>query len=69
MFIEIWKDEPDSVERTLEFLSKRIRLVLLDCEASFEDINLAVIGFSNWIYLWPLRKSGLSAICPAMWMA
>jgi len=25
--------------------------VLLDCEASFEDINLAVVAFSNWIYL------------------
>ena len=25
--------------------------MLLDCEASFEDINLAVIALSNWIYL------------------
>jgi pilus assembly protein CpaE len=25
--------------------------VVLDCEASFEDINLAVVAFSNWIYL------------------
>ena len=25
--------------------------MLLDCEASFEDINLAVVAFSNWIYL------------------
>ena len=25
--------------------------MLLDCEASFEDINLAVVAFSNFIYL------------------
>ena len=46
-----WKADADSVERTLEFLSKQYDFVLLDCEASFEDINLAVIAFSNWIYL------------------
>jgi pilus assembly protein CpaE len=47
----IWKTDADSVERTLEFLSTQYDFVLLDCEASFEDINLAVISFSNWIYL------------------
>ena len=46
-----WKSDADSVERTLEFLSTQYDFVLLDCEASFEDINLAVIAFSNWIYL------------------
>jgi pilus assembly protein CpaE len=46
-----WKTDADSVERTLEFLSTQYDFVLLDCEASFEDINLAVVSFSNWIYL------------------
>jgi pilus assembly protein CpaE len=46
-----WKTDADSVERTLEFLSTQYDFVLLDCEASFEDINLAVIAFSNWIYM------------------
>ena len=46
-----WKTDADAVERTLEFLSTQYDFVLLDCEASFEDINLAVIAFSNWIYL------------------
>jgi pilus assembly protein CpaE len=46
-----WKTDADSVERTLEFLSTQYDFVLLDCAASFEDINLAVIAFSNWIYL------------------
>jgi pilus assembly protein CpaE len=46
-----WKTDVDSVERTLEFLSTQYDFVLLDCEASFEDINLAVVTFSNWIYL------------------
>jgi pilus assembly protein CpaE len=46
-----WKTDADSVERTLEFLSSQYDFVLLDCEASFEDINLAVVAFSNWIYL------------------
>jgi pilus assembly protein CpaE len=46
-----WKCDADSVERTLEFLSTQYDFVLLDCEASFEDINLAVIAFSNWIYM------------------
>jgi pilus assembly protein CpaE len=47
----LWKTDEDSVERTLEFLSTQYDFVLLDCEASFEDINLAVVAFSNWIYL------------------
>ncbi len=47
----VWKADADSVERTLEFLSTQYDFVLLDCEASFEDINLAVVAFSNWIYL------------------
>ncbi len=46
-----WKTDADSVERTLDFLSTQYDFVLLDCEASFEDINLAVIAFSNWIYM------------------
>jgi pilus assembly protein CpaE len=47
----VWKTDTDSVERTLEFLSTQYDFVLLDCEASFDDINLAVIALSNWIYL------------------
>ena len=47
----VWKADTDSVERTLEFLSTEYDFVLLDCEASFEDINLAIIALSNWIYL------------------
>lgn len=43
--------DPDSVERTLEFLSTQYDFVLLDCEASFEDVNFAVIHLSNWVYL------------------
>jgi pilus assembly protein CpaE len=46
-----WKTDADAVERTLEFLSSQYDYVLLDCEASFEDINLAVVAFSHWIYL------------------
>lgn len=46
-----WKTDADAVERTLEFLSTQYDFVLLDCAASFEDINLAIIAFSNWIYL------------------
>jgi len=47
----VWKTDTDSVERTLEFLSSQYDFVVLDCEASFDDINLAVIALSNWIYL------------------
>ncbi len=47
----VWKTDTDSVERTLEFLSTQYDFVLLDCEATFDDINLAVIALSTWIYL------------------
>jgi pilus assembly protein CpaE len=47
----VWKSDTDSVERTLEFLSSQYDYVLLDCEASFEDISLGIIALSNWIYL------------------
>jgi pilus assembly protein CpaE len=47
----IWKTDTDSVERTLDFLSSQYDFVVLDCEASFEDINLAVITLSTSIYL------------------
>ena len=43
--------DADSVERTLEFLSSQYDVVILDCEASFEDINLAIVALSNWVYL------------------
>jgi pilus assembly protein CpaE len=46
-----WKTDSDAVERTLEFLGTQYDFVVLDCEASFEDINLAVVAFSHWIYL------------------
>lgn len=39
------------VERTLEFLSTQYDFVLIDCEASFEDMNLAIIELSNLVYL------------------
>jgi pilus assembly protein CpaE len=47
----VWKADSDSVERTLEFLATQYDFVVLDCEASFEDINLGIIALSNWIYL------------------
>lgn len=47
----LWKTDTESVERTLEFLSTQYDFVVLDCEASFEDINLGIIALSNWIYL------------------
>jgi pilus assembly protein CpaE len=43
--------DAESVERTLEFLSTQYDFVLMDCEPSFEDINLAIIALSNWVYL------------------
>jgi pilus assembly protein CpaE len=43
--------DTESVERTLEFLSTQYDFVLLDCEASFEDINLAAIHLSSSVYL------------------
>jgi pilus assembly protein CpaE len=47
----VWKIDAESVEGTLEFLSTQYDFVLLDCHASFEDINLAVIALANWVYL------------------
>jgi pilus assembly protein CpaE len=47
----VWKADSESVERTLEFLSTEYDFVVLDCEASFEDLNLAVIHLSTWVYL------------------
>ncbi len=47
----LWKTDTESVDRTLEFLATQYDFVVLDCEASFEDINLAVIALSDWIYL------------------
>jgi pilus assembly protein CpaE len=46
-----WKTDADSVERTLEFLSAQYDFVVLDCEASFEELNLAVVSVSTLIYL------------------
>jgi pilus assembly protein CpaE len=43
--------DAESVERTLEFLSTQYDFVLLDCEPSFEDINLAIIALSTFVYL------------------
>ena len=43
--------ETESVEETIEFLSGQYDFVLLDCEASFEDVNLAIIDLSSWVYL------------------
>jgi pilus assembly protein CpaE len=43
--------DTESVERTLEFLSTQYDFVLLDCEASFDDISLAIIALSNLVYL------------------
>jgi pilus assembly protein CpaE len=43
--------DAESIEQTLEFLSTQYDFVLLDCEASFEDVNLAVIDLSNLVYL------------------
>jgi pilus assembly protein CpaE len=41
----------ESVERTLEFLSTQYDFVILDCEVSFDDTNLAVIDLSSLVYL------------------
>jgi pilus assembly protein CpaE len=43
--------DTESVERTLEFLNSQYDFVILDCEASFSDINLAIIAMSTWVYL------------------
>jgi pilus assembly protein CpaE len=46
-----WKADTVSVERTLEFLTSQYDFVILDCEASFEDINLAIVALSYSIFL------------------
>ena len=43
--------DANSVEETIEFLSGQYDFVLLDCEASFDDVNLAIIDLSSWVYL------------------
>jgi pilus assembly protein CpaE len=43
--------DPEAVEQTLVFLASQYDFVLLDCEASFNEINLAVIDLSTWVYL------------------
>lgn len=43
--------DTEAVERTVEFLSSQYDFVVLDCEAAFDDINLAVMDLSNSIYL------------------
>jgi pilus assembly protein CpaE len=40
-----------AVEQTIEFLSSQYDFVLLDSDASFEDINLAIIDLSNIVYM------------------
>ncbi|WP_348269132.1 AAA family ATPase [Edaphobacter paludis] len=43
--------DPDAIERTLEFLRGEYDYVLLDCETSFAETNLAVMDRSDQIYL------------------
>lgn len=43
--------DPDAIERTLEFLRGEYDYVLLDCETSFAESNLAVMDSSDQIYL------------------
>lgn len=43
--------DPDALERTLEFLRGEYDYVLLDCETSLEEANLAVMDRSDQIYL------------------
>lgn len=43
--------DTEYVERTIEFLSSQYDFVLLDCNASLEDIDLAAFGLSHWVYL------------------
>ena len=40
-----------SVERTLEFLSTQYDYIVLDCDTSFGESNLAIIDQSTWVYL------------------
>lgn len=43
--------DADAIERTLEFLRGEYDYVLLDCETSFAETNLAVMDRSDQIYL------------------
>ncbi len=43
--------DPDSLERTLEFLRGEYDYVILDCETTLEDVGLAVMDRSDQIYL------------------
>lgn len=43
--------DPDALERTLEFLRGEYDYVILDCETSLEEANLAVMDRSDQIYL------------------
>ena len=43
--------DSESVEQTVEFLTSQYDFILIDCEATFEDSNLAVIGLAHWVYL------------------
>ncbi len=43
--------DPDAIERTLEFLRGEYDYVLLDCETSFAESNLAVMDRSDEIYM------------------
>lgn len=43
--------DPDALERTLEFLRGEYDYVILDCETSLKETNLAVMDRSDQIYL------------------
>ncbi|MGC2636875.1 MAG: AAA family ATPase [Acidobacteriaceae bacterium] len=43
--------DPDALERTLEFLRGEYDYVVLDCQTSLEEANLAVMDRSDQIYL------------------
>jgi len=45
------KSESEAVEETVEFLSTQYDFVILDCDANFEDTNLAVVEHSQSVYL------------------
>jgi pilus assembly protein CpaE len=45
------RSDSEAVEQTVEFLSTQYDFVILDCDANFEDTNLAVIEHSHSVYL------------------
>jgi pilus assembly protein CpaE len=45
------KSDSEAVEQTVEFLSTQYEFVILDCDANFEETNLAVIEHSHSVYL------------------